>query len=69
MEELIGKILDIFIRIESKCSISKLTLMIREMKDKEMLLENVVTTIKIKGRMNTLRTLKKKNKIYSHSKK
>lgn len=44
--------------------------MIREMKDKEMLLENVeVTTIKIKGRMNTLRTLKKKNKIYSHSKK
>lgn len=69
MEELTGKILDIFIRIESKCSISKLTLMIREMKDKEMLLENVVTTIKIKGRMNTLRTLKKKNKIYSHSKK
>lgn len=48
--------------IEPECSTSVLTQEIRKMKDKRMLLENVmITTMKIKSKINILKTLKKKN--------
>lgn len=68
MEELMGKIFYIFVRnVECfECFVKMFHFRInfdREMKDKGMFLENVeVTTIKIKGRINILRTRRRKIK-------